>query len=219
MRKTTAIAAALTATAALTLSACGEGKSKDEPFAVSTSARHHPAATVLDTPFNKPELTLTDTHGKKYDLAKETKGHPTLVYFGYTNCPDVCPLAMSNIALAYKKLSPSQQEKLRVVFLTSDPERDTPKRLGAWLRGAGDPDFVGLSGDFKATQAAARSVGVGIQAPEKDEHGKIVSTHGKSVLAFSPKDDKAHVIYGEEATADDYAKDLPKLLKGEIPSP
>ena len=216
MRTNRPTAAALVAAAALALSACGGGDDGKQPV-VSGTAGAEKAATVLDRPFEKPELVLTDTHGKKYDLAERTKGRPTLLYFGYTNCPDICPLTISNIAIARKKLSAADREKLQVVFVTSDPERDTPKRLGSWLRGAGDPSFVGLTGDFEEIQAAARSVGIGISPPEKGKGGEIVSTHGAQVLAFSPKDDKAHVLYGEDATAGDYAKDLPKIVKGGTP--
>ena len=91
-------------------------------------------ATVLDQPFDKPDLVLTDTHGKKYDLReRRPRASPTLLYFGYTHCPDVCPLTMSNIAIAKKQLPKAEQDKLRVVFVTTDPERDTPTALGKWL--------------------------------------------------------------------------------------
>ncbi|UQA91892.1 SCO family protein [Streptomyces halobius] len=220
MRKPTVLAAALTAAAALTLSACSSGagtEGKDEPFA-STDATAPPAKRVLDQPFTKPDLVLTDTHGDKFDLRKETKGRLTLLYFGYTNCPDACPLTVSNLGLAYKDLPKADQDKMRVVFVTTDPERDTPKELGKWLRSAGDADFIGLSGDFGSVQAAARSVGVGMEPATKDAKGKVSATHGKTVLAFSPKDDKGHVLYhGQEATAADYTKDLPKLIKGRTP--
>ncbi|MBQ0983326.1 SCO family protein [Streptomyces sp. F63] len=206
----------LAVAAALALTACGSGGDGSAGKAADVSAEPAKAATVLDNPFEKPDLVLTDTSGRKYDLAKETKGRPTLLYFGYTHCPDVCPLTMSNIAVAAKALPADQRKDLRVVFVTSDPERDTPERLGAWLRGQ-DPDFIGLTGDFDAIQAAARSVGIGIAPPTKDENGDIVSTHGAQVLAFSPEDDKAHVLYGEDTTVDDYTRDLPKLLKGETP--
>ena len=93
--------------------------------------------TVLDQPFAKPDLVLTDTHGKTFDLRKQTKGRPTLVYFGYTHCPDVCPLTMSNIAVAKQQLPKAEQDKLRVVFVTTDPERDTPAALGKLAGGAG----------------------------------------------------------------------------------
>ncbi|MFI6685698.1 SCO family protein [Streptomyces sp. NPDC050485] len=225
VRKTTLIAAALTATAALTLTACGGGSTPSASasksggaFVVSGGdASNGKSWTALDTPFTKPDLTLTDTHGKPFDLRKQTAGRPTLIYFGYTHCPDVCPLVMSNIGIAYKKLPKAQQEQLRVVFITSDPERDTPEALGKWLPGAGNPDFIGLSGDFKAIQAAARSVGISIEAPAKDKEGKVVSTHGKTVLGFSPKDDKAHVVFHEETTFDEYGKELPKLINGHNP--
>ncbi|MBX9395762.1 SCO family protein [Streptomyces sp. TRM72054] len=220
MRKPTVLAATLTAVAALTLSACGSGagaESKDTPL-VSTDATAPAVRRVLDQPFTKPDLVLTDTHGKAFDLRKETEGRLTYLYFGYTHCPDACPLTMSNLGLAYKDLPKADQDKVRVVFVTTDPERDTPKELGKWLPSAGHADFVGLSGDFATVQAAARSVAVGMEPATKDAKGKVTATHGKTVLAFSPKDDKGHVLYhGGEATAEDYAKDLPKLLKGQRP--
>ncbi|HCA85216.1 MAG TPA: hypothetical protein DEQ61_06810 [Streptomyces sp.] len=214
-KRTALLGTALAVAAALTLTACGSTGGSDEPVA-HVSAKPAEVATVLDNPFEKPDLVLTDTSGKEYDLVEETKGHPTLLYFGYTNCPDVCPLTMSNIAIARKSLSEAEQKDLRVVFVTSDPERDTSERLGEWLRGQ-DPDFIGLTGDFDSIKAGALSVGIGISAPTKDKNGDIVSTHGAQVLAFSPKDDKAHVLYGEDATAEDYTEDLPALLKGETP--
>ncbi|UGY93634.1 SCO family protein [Streptomyces gobiensis] len=218
MRKPTLFVAALTAVAALTLTACGAGTEEVPLFSTDATAGPDKPATVLDQPFSKPDLVLTDTHGKKFDLRAETEDRLTLLYFGYTHCPDACPLTVSNLAIAYQGLSKAEQDKLRVVFVTTDPERDTPQELGTWLPSAGDSDFIGLSGDFSAIQAAARSVGIGIEEPTKDKEGNVVSAHGKTVLAFSPKDNKAHVIYsGGETTADHYAKDLPKLLKGQVP--
>ncbi|MGV2914804.1 SCO family protein [Streptomyces alfalfae] len=216
-RKTLA-AAALLATAAFTLTACGSGDDGGkEPVAeVSTEADSGKAATVLDKPFEKPDLVLKDTHGKKYDLREETKGRPTLVYFGYTHCPDVCPLTMNNIAVAKKALPEADQDKLKVIFVTTDPERDTSAELGKWLKGV-DADFTGLTGDFATIQAGARQLGISIEPSKKDKNGKIVSMHGTQVIAFSPKTDGGYVLYSESATAADYTKDLPKLLKGETP--
>ncbi|MGW1063763.1 SCO family protein [Streptomyces aureus] len=217
MRKKTYAAAALLAAAALTLSACGSETGSGTPVAdVSTAAGAAKAATVLDNPFTKPDLVLTDTAGKKYDLRAETKGRPTLVYFGYTHCPDVCPLTMNNLAVAKKQLPKAEQDKLRVVFVTTDPARDTPAALGAWLKGI-DSDFVGLTGDFAAIQAGARSLGITIEPTTKDKNGKTVSVHGTQVIAFSPKTDAGYVLYGESATVGDYTKDLPKIVEGRTP--
>ncbi|WP_133911187.1 SCO family protein [Streptomyces sp. NBC_00582] len=217
MRKKTFAAAALLAAATLTLSACGSGDSADTSVAaVSEENGKQQAATVLDQPFTKPDLVLTDTQGKAYDLREETDGHPTLIYFGYTNCPDVCPLTMSNIAVAKKQLSRADQDELRVVFVTTDPDRDTPAALGKWLKGI-DPQVVGLTGKFATIQAAARTVGISVEPPHKDKNGKMVSTHGTQVIAFSPKTNGGYLLYGEDATVDDYTKDLPKIMKGQNP--
>ncbi|WP_329280891.1 SCO family protein [Streptomyces sp. NBC_00691] len=174
------------------------------------------AATVLDRPFTKPGLVLTDTKGQKYDLRERTKGKPTLIYFGYTHCPDVCPMTMSNIAIARKQLPKADQDKLQVVFVTTDPERDTSAELAKWLPAAGDPSFTGLTGAFSTIQAGARQIGIGIDPPKK-ENGQVVSMHGAQVIAFSPTTDQGYVLYGEDTSVDDYAKDLPKLIKGENP--
>ncbi|MFF2201084.1 SCO family protein [Streptomyces sp. NPDC058145] len=217
MRKKTFAAAALLAAASLTLSACGSGDDTTSPVSVvSEESDSGKAATILDQPFEKPDLVLTDTHGKKYDLRAETKGHPTLVYFGYTHCPDICPTTMSNIAVAKKALPKAEQNDLRVVFVTTDPDRDTPTELGKWLKGI-DPRFTGLTGDFATIQAGARSLGISIEPTTKDKHGKVVSVHGTQVIAFSPKTDGGYVLYGEDTTVDDYTKDLPKLVEGAKP--
>jgi protein SCO1/2 len=218
--RTATAAAAFAAAAAIALAGCGSDsgsgdKAADKPASVKDTKSS--GATVLDEPFDKPDLRLTDTRGKSYDLIKETKGHPTLLYFGYTHCPDICPLTMSNISVAKAKLSPEEKKKLRVIFVTTDPERDTPKELGKWLHGQ-DPSFTGLTGDFDTIQAGARSVGVHIEPSRKKKNGDIVSTHGAQLLVFSPKDDKAHVLYTEDNSGPDVLKkDLPKLIEGKKP--
>lgn len=212
-------AAALAALLALTLAACGGDSSADDTgdSAAEVSGAQSPdEGTVLDQPYDKPEMVLTDTNGERYDFVAETEGHATLLYFGYTHCPDVCPLTMSNIALATETLTEEQREDLRVVFVTTDPERDTPESLGKWLE-AQSTDFIGLTGDFDTIQQAARSVGVHIEESYEDDNGDIVSTHGTQVVAFLPTDDKAHVIYTEGVTEETFERDIPKLLKGELP--
>ncbi|MDW4908430.1 SCO family protein [Streptomyces sp. ADMS] len=217
MRKNLFAASALLVAATLTLSACGSGDDSGQSVAdVSVESGSDKAATILDQPFEKPDLVLTDTQGKNYDFRTETKGRPTLVYFGYTNCPDVCPLTMSNIAVAKKQLSKADQDKLRIVFVTTDPRRDTPAALGKWLKGI-DPQVIGLTGDFATIQAGARTLGISIEPTSEDKNGKTISMHGTQVIAFSPKTDGGYVLYGEDATVEDYTKDLPKIIKGENP--
>ncbi|CAM5408758.1 SCO family protein [Streptomyces narbonensis] len=224
-RRTPLIVAAVAIVAALGITAAvGLGGNDDKASGTGSSSVAEvsgaedstKAATVLDRPFTKPSLVLTDTKGQKYDLRERTKGKPTLIYFGYTHCPDVCPMTMSNIALAKRELPKADQDKLQVVFVTTDPERDTSAELAKWLPAAGDPTFTGLTGDFSAIQAGARSIGIGIDPPKK-EGDKVISMHGAQVIAFSPTTDQGYVLYGEDTTVEEYAKDLPKLIKGENP--
>ncbi|GAA1358974.1 SCO family protein [Streptomyces beijiangensis] len=211
-------AAALAVAAAFTLTACSSdsGSDKSPPVTDVSAEAKTKAATVLDTPFTKPDMVLTDTHGKKYDLIKQTKGKAMLIYFGYTHCPDICPLTMGNLAVAKKALPKAEQDKVEIVFVTTDPEQDTPAALGTWLKSM-DPSFVGLTGNFSTIQAGARQIGIGIDAPKKGKDGKTVSMHGAQVIAFSPKTDKGYLLYGDDASVEDYTKDLPKIIKGENP--
>ncbi|MFC5719834.1 SCO family protein [Streptomyces gamaensis] len=216
--RTKTLGVALAAAAALTLSACGGGSadSGDKPLA-DVSASPKKAAITLDTPKPKPDLVLKDTSGKKYELLNETKGHPVLLYFGYTYCPDVCSTVVADMAAAAKQLPKAEQEKLRIVFVTTDPERDTPERTRAWLDAQGGQDIVGLTGDFDTIQAAATSLGIFVEKPKKEKDGSVTVSHGAEVVAFSPKDDGAHWVYTAETTKDQYAKDLPKIVEGENP--
>ncbi|MEU8993469.1 SCO family protein [Streptomyces caniferus] len=214
MHRRTLLASALAAAAAFSLTACNSDDGK--PTAEVSGGTAAKPIVTLDSPLEKPDLVLTDTSGKKYDLLEKTKGHPTLIYFGYTNCPDVCPLTMANIAVAVKQLPQAERKDLRVVFVTSDPERDTPAALKKWLGGI-DKDFTGLTGKFDTIQAGARSVNIGIEKPVKKKNGDVVSTHGAQVLLSSPKDDKIHWMGMQEATSDNYTKALPKIVKGQNP--
>ena len=108
----------------------------------------------LDPPTAKPGITLTDTGGRSYDLLTRTAGKITLLYFGYTHCPDVCPLLMSNIAAALKQLPGKDAAQIAVVFVTVDPARDTAPVLRAWLDTM-DPGFVGLTGSIEQIIARA----------------------------------------------------------------
>lgn len=219
MRKTRLISgAALVAAAAFTLTACGTSASSDGadgPIA-QVSATPTTAAVVLDQPFAKPNLVLTDSQGKSFNLIKDTAGKPTLLYFGYTHCPDVCPTTMADIADAKSKLPTTERDRLQVVFVTTDPVRDTPKRLAAWL-GAQDPSFIGLTGKFATIQAAARSLGVLVAKPVREKDGSYSVEHGAEVFAFSPKDNKAHFLYTAGVSVSQYDKDMPKLIAGETP--
>ncbi|MBO1418503.1 SCO family protein [Streptomyces sp. FH025] len=209
-------AAALALAAALTLSACGSsgGSGGDSAAKVTRQKEDTPyQGTKLAKNFEKPDLQLTDTSGQPYDLRQQTNGKATLLFFGYTSCPDVCPTTMGDIGVAMKAMSDEDRKKVNVVFVSTDPQRDTPKVLRTWLDSMGT-DFIGLTGDLEKVKTAAKSLGIMIEDPVVNADGTVTSTHGAQVLAFLPSDDKAHVLYMSGTEEKTYEHDLPLLAKG-----
>jgi len=154
-------------------------------------------------PFARPSFALTDTNGAPYDFMAETGGELTLLFFGYTNCPDICPTTMANVAVALRNVDPALAEEVNVVFVTTDPTRDDPATLGAYLERF-DADlpvtFVGLTGDQAAVEAAQAEAGV----PVAEDNGE---THSTLMLLFG-RDDLARVAFLAGSVPDDITHDL-----------
>jgi protein SCO1 len=193
----------------LVVAACGGKTDHTAPVKITgpTPDLH---GTSLARPFQEPDLTLTGTSGRPVNLIKATDGKLTLLYFGYTHCPDVCPTTMADLAGALRLLTPAQRDRIAVVFVTSDPWRDTPKVLKSWLASF-NPSFIGLTGDFTKIRSAARSLGIPLEKPSSMT-GDYEMTHGAEVLPFGT-DHRAHVVYTAGVSSQDFAADLPKLLR------
>jgi len=192
----------------------------------STLACGDPRARALEglrgvklTPVRaKPDFTLQDTDGHPFHFAGDTRGVLTLLYFGYTNCPDVCPQHLVNIAGALRQMSPASQARVRVVFVTTDPARDTPERLRGWLNNF-DRRFIGLRGGIDEVNAIETGLGLPpsqMEAMPNMPAGPRPPTYGvghaAQVLAFTP-DDSLRAEYPSGFTLDDWANDLPRLMK------
>ena len=161
------------------------------------------AGIDLPEPYQRPTFTLTDTNGKSYDFGAETEGRPTLLFFGYTQCPDVCPATMADVAVALRTSDPALAEQVQLVFVTTDPATDTPEVLGEYLdRFDADlpTQFVGLTGDQKAIDQAQLAAGV----PLAEEDGRMHS----SLLLLYGADDEAPVAFDTGNTPQDIAGDL-----------
>jgi protein SCO1/2 len=114
---------------------------------------------LVTPPLPKPRFVLTDTTGAPFDLWNRTQGSVTLLFFGYTNCPDQCPMHMANIGIALRKLPADVVDQVKLVFVTTDPARDSPATLRRWLDNF-DKRFIGLTGTDAALQVMQRAVGV-----------------------------------------------------------
>jgi protein SCO1/2 len=212
------------------VTACGGSSTPAAP--VPAAAAYHgvePQGTV-----HRPEFVLTDTTGRTYDFAAQTEGRPTFLYFGYTHCPDECPTAMADLAAALRKAPAALRDKARVVFVTTDPKRDTPAVLRRWLDQF-STGFVGLLGTQAELDRAQTATGIQPAYPEgpvptvsghPDEHVHKPGTaphkhfgplgysvaHSAVIFAYNAAD-LLPVVYPGGVTPSDIAADLPVLAR------
>jgi protein SCO1 len=191
--------AAVLLPAALLLTACGGGD--DAPL----------AGAVLDQPYVVPATALTDTDGESYSLADDTDKRLTLVFFGYTHCPDICQVVLSTLASAMTRLDEADHEQVDVVFVTTDPERDTEKVLRNYLDRF-DPTFIGLTGPLDSIIDVGKDLAVAVEHGDKLPSGGYDVTHGTSVLAIDGGDE-VPILWTQGTSATQFASDVHQLLE------
>jgi protein SCO1/2 len=196
------------------VAACGGPR----PDQTALDARSSLRGTVLAPSWPKPDFTLTDTDGRPFDFRPETDGFVTLLFFGYTHCPDVCPVHMGNIAAVLGDLDYADRSRIRVVFITTDPERDTRPALREWLDRF-DTSFVGLRGDWEEVDEiqAALHLPAAVRQPSRPGPlpGAYAVGHAAQVIAFTA-DGRARVVYPFGTRQADWAHDLPKLVNAGV---
>jgi len=167
----------------------------------------------LDPPLPRPSFTLTDTRGMPYDFARETRGRLTFLFFGYLNCPDVCPVHVGNVAAVLHTLPFEDQQRATFVFVTVDPARDSLPALRAWLDRF-DKTFVGLRGEATVVDSLMGTLGLppAIRAAPTKPGGWYEVGHAAPVLVFTA-DDVARVLYPFGTRQLDWAEDIQRLLK------
>jgi protein SCO1/2 len=185
--------------ATLLLTACGG--SDDAPL----------TGAVLDQPYVVPPTPLTDTDGASYSLAGDTDKRLTLVFFGYTHCPDVCQVVLSTLASAMTRLDEADHEQVDVVFVTTDPERDTEKVLRNYLDRF-DPTFIGLTGPIDSIIDVGKGMAVAVEQGHQLPSGGYDITHGTSVLAIDGGDE-VPILWTQGTSATQFASDVHQLLE------
>jgi protein SCO1 len=179
---------------------------------VACSAEQKPAFKGIDITGAEyaRQLALPDASGKQRTLA-DFKGKVVVVFFGFTQCPDVCPTALAEIAEVKQKLG-ADGDKVQSVFVTVDPERDTPEVLGAYVAAFGR-DFVALRGTLEQTQAAAKEFKVFFaKVPGKTE-GSYTMDHTAGSFVFDPKG-QVRLFVRNGSGAEAMAQDVRLLLGG-----
>jgi protein SCO1/2 len=212
-RRPALAAAALLLAGGVGLSACSsnsaDASSANAVASVSSPAPSKYDGVSLDPPYQRPQFTLTADSGGTYDFTTATKGKPTLLFFGYTHCPDVCPTTMADIAVALRDVPAELAKQVQVVFVTTDPKRDSTARLAQWLHQF-DADlpttFVGLTGSQQVLDQAQLSAGVPVAQDDGQTHSALLLLYGA--------DDKAHVAFDAGNTPKDIAHDLELVANG-----
>lgn len=179
--------------------------------ACSTSNPETFTGTRLKQPYQAPDIELTDTGGAPYSLAADTDKPLTLVFFGYTNCPDYCPLVMNNIAAAMNRLDPGEREQVDVVFVTTDPARDDRTVLRRYLDRL-DKDFVGLTGSLEQIIQVGDPLAIYVNDGKKlPTGGYDLGGHSTFTLGID-ENDEAVVLWNQETSSTEFAADIRTLL-------
>lgn len=183
-----------------------------EPAPASPAATSVYHGGLISPVLPKPRFVLTDTSGAPYDFLSKTEGYVTLLFFGFTHCQDVCPTQMRTIARAIKALPPATADQLKVIFVSTDPDEDTPGTLRIFLDHF-DKRFIGLTGSQESVDAAQRAANLPVARKTGAAAGGVREVgHTAFVLAYT-KDNLAHIIYPDGITQDDWLHDLPRLTR------
>jgi protein SCO1/2 len=170
---------------------------------------------VLPTPYHVPKVALTDTAGHPFDLATRATKPLTLVFFGYTHCPDVCQVVMANLATALVRLDPARRAKVDMVFVTTDPARDTRTVLRSYLDRF-DPAFEGATGPLPRLVRAGKAFDVEIAKGQKLASGGYDVAHGTPVVGVLPNG-TAPFVWTEGTDPGDLSKDVIAILDDKVP--
>jgi protein SCO1/2 len=157
-----------------------------------------------------PEINLTDQNGQPFQL-NALRNKVVLLYFGYTSCPDVCPTTLADLRQT-RSLLKDQAQDVQVVFITVDPDRDTPERIQDYVS-AFDPSFLGLSGSLTDLEPIYQSYGVSreIDKTQNTAAGYLV-IHSSRVYLVDPQGN-LRLSYSFGASPVDIAHDIQMLLK------
>lgn len=198
-----------TSALSLWLVGCGGGR----PSAADREADESWAGSLLDPPFTKPDVQFTDFHNRPFPLIESTRDKLTVLFFGYTRCPDICPVFLQTMAAARHTLG-STVAGLQVLFVGVDLEHDTPEALRTYL-GAIDGTFIGLTGESAEIDRAISELKMApVVIREPGTSGGDDVGHQARVFVFSP-DNLSHRLYNHDVRQREWVADLPRLARGE----
>lgn len=171
---------------------------------------HLYAGTVLQSPTPAPSMDdLVLGNGEPMDMAM-FEGDVVLLFFGYTQCPDICPTTLATVARVHDGLDTEDEARVHVVMVSVDPDHDDLDRLQTYVSSF-DEDFLGLGGEAQAIDRAAAQYGIYYAINEADEHGRYTIDHTASVLGIGP-DGHLRVVWGPDVDSAALQADVEALL-------
>lgn len=167
------------------------------------------AGLEVEPGFALPSAELTADDGRTVELAADLDRPVRVFFYGYTLCPDVCPLVLADLTLAVSRLPDDVADQVQVVFVTSDPARDTPAVLRAYLDRF-DPAFSGYTGELGTIVDVALTMGVAVERGPRLPSGGYDVTHGAELVGYA--DDEGVVVWPQGTSVDDLSADLARLV-------
>lgn len=166
----------------------------------------------LIDPIAVPAFTLTDTEGDRFDFLEETAGSLSFLFFGFTHCPDICPVQLANLGAALGDLPYGERRQVKVVFITTDPERDTPDVVRDYLDRF-DHEFIGLIASTDSVNAVLASLDLppSVKEPIPGTDDYTVG-HVAQIMAITG-DGLIRLAYPGGIRQNDWRNDLPALLR------
>ena len=168
------------------------------------------AATILPEPIELPQFSLLDQHGQS--IGKDVfAGEWDLVFFGFTNCPDICPLTLQLLSQVKVRLAEAKHEPLpRIVFVSVDPQRDTPAAIDSYISFFGK-DYLGITGELDELRKLTSALGIFFEKNDGDDY---VVDHSVVVLVIDPQS-RWSALFGGRHRIDDLVHDLPLIMARE----
>ena len=201
----TGVRLAVALAAVALVAGCASGSS-DPTISANGEPGWHGTAVTNGYPL--PDLSFTDTEGQQVTPTEVARTPVTLVFFGYTHCPDICNVVLANFASALRGASPGVRKDVRLLFVSTDPARDTPGVVRDYLDRF-DPTYEGLVAPVGTVEKAAKALYISYEKPDGSTGGSYLVDHGTYTTAFVRG--KARLVWSDTTPVADLRADLVRL--------
>ena len=203
----TGVRLAVALAAVALVAGCASGSS-DPTISANGEPGWHGTGVTKGYPL--PDLPFTDTEGQQVTPTEVARTPVTLVFFGYTHCPDICNVVLANFASALRGATPAVRKDIRLLFVTTDPARDTPDVVRDYLDRF-DPTYEGLVAPVGTVEKAAQALYISYEKPDGSQGGNYMVSHGTYTTAFLHG--SARVVWSADTTVADLRADLTRLAR------